>query len=158
MLRILDTDIELLRRLYQYKDGNLYKDGSILGHNRLGAWIIHHKGCQYQAHRLIYAYHYGIIPEGMQIDHVDGNRCNNNIQNLRLASASENMWNTGVISTNTSGYKGVWQTNGKWWCKLQKAGIIYKECFGTLEDAIKWIENKRLELHGEYSRNKWDNQ
>ena len=148
----------LLRSLYHYHNGNLLLNGVIAGHNRLGGWIIHHEGYQYRAHRLIYAYHYGIIPQGKQIDHIDGNTGNNDIKNLRLVSGSQNMWNTGIISTNSSGYKGIWQNNGKWWSKIQKDGVIYRECFGTLEDAILWTESKRLELHSEYSRNKWGNQ
>ena len=41
-------------------------------------------------HRLVYASFMGVIPEGVQIDHIDGNKENNNLSNLRLATAKEN--------------------------------------------------------------------
>ena len=36
----------------------------------------------FKLHRLIYQVHYGIIPDKMQVDHIDNNRQNNNIENL----------------------------------------------------------------------------
>ena len=44
----------------------------------------------YRVHRLVYKAFVGEIPEGMVIDHIDGNRNNNNINNLRCVSRSEN--------------------------------------------------------------------
>ncbi len=41
------------------------------------------------AHRLIWLYHKGAIPQGMTINHIDGNRMNNRISNLEVASHSE---------------------------------------------------------------------
>ena len=46
-----------------------------------------------KAHRAVYAWHHGYIPPKMQIDHLDGDRHNNNISNLRLATAKENQAN-----------------------------------------------------------------
>lgn len=47
----------------------------------------------YSVHRIIYETYIGPIEKGMDIDHIDGNRSNNNIANLRLVSHSENMKN-----------------------------------------------------------------
>jgi hypothetical protein len=61
-------------------------------------------------HRLIMGY-----PRS-QVDHRDGDGCNNQKENLRIAGTAENAWNTGSRKTNTSGCKGVYwyaQTN-KW--------------------------------------------
>ena len=50
-------------------------------------------GKHYSGHRLIYETFYGEIPENMVIDHIDGNRSNNKLNNLRLVSYSDNAKN-----------------------------------------------------------------
>lgn len=52
-------------------------------------------------HRLVWETFKGEIPEGMVIDHIDGNRSNNSLSNLRLVTQSENMDNA-----QTNGHKG----------------------------------------------------
>lgn len=47
----------------------------------------------YTAHRFVFECFNGPVPDDMQVDHIDGNKLNNAISNLRLVSASENMWN-----------------------------------------------------------------
>ena len=47
----------------------------------------------FSVHKLVYETFVGPIPENTLIDHIDGNRANNNISNLRLVSQSENMYN-----------------------------------------------------------------
>lgn len=42
------------------------------------------------AHRFVYECFYGIIPDGFEIDHIDGNHSNNKIENLRLCTHQEN--------------------------------------------------------------------
>lgn len=65
------------------------------------------------AHRVVWAIHYGEWPED-QIDHVDSDRLNNRIDNLREATASENGMNRGRQENSTSGYKGVhWHSGNK---------------------------------------------
>ena len=44
-----------------------------------------------RAHRLVYETFGGIINNGFEIDHIDGNKHNNNISNLRAITRSENM-------------------------------------------------------------------
>ena len=48
------------------------------------------------------------------IDHVDRNRTNNNISNLRWATHSENNQNSSIKSNNTSGFTGVYFTKNRW--------------------------------------------
>ena len=47
----------------------------------------------FSVHKLVYETFVDPIPENTLIDHIDGNRANNNISNLRLVSQSENMYN-----------------------------------------------------------------
>lgn len=66
-------------------------------------------GKKYKAHRLAWIYEYGAIPEGMQIDHKDRNKLNNRIDNLRLATSTQNKQNIHKPrSDNKSGFLGVW--------------------------------------------------
>ena len=60
----------------------------------------------YPAHRLAWLYYYGEWPDNF-VDHINRNKSDNRISNLRVVSASVNMRNCGLRSTNTSGFKGV---------------------------------------------------
>lgn len=82
----------------------------------------------YYVHRIAYFMSFGIDPENLQIDHKDMDRSNNRIENLRIATQPENMWNTKSPITNTSGYKGVaWnKTNQAWYGEIKKNGIKYR--------------------------------
>lgn len=55
--------------------------------------------------------HYGDIPDGMEIDHINRIKDDNRIENLRVVTKRQNCCN---LSTNTSGIPGVI------WCKQQK--------------------------------------
>jgi hypothetical protein len=44
-----------------------------------------------RVHRVVYETHIGKIPEGCEIDHISGDKHNNNITNLRAVTRSENM-------------------------------------------------------------------
>jgi len=77
----------------------------------------------YAGHRLAWFYEFGEWPEE-QIDHIDGNRGNNKIHNLRKASNKENSRNTALKSSNSSGYKGVSRCNrsGLWYASIKING------------------------------------
>lgn len=60
--------------------------------NSNGYYIIMIEGKRYFEHRLVWLYHYGEFPpNNLVIDHIDRNRMNNKIENLRLLSRYENM-------------------------------------------------------------------
>lgn len=64
-------------------------------------------GVSLRVHRVVWEIHNGPIPEGLIIDHKDGNGLNNNISNLRLATYAQNAKNSKKRSHNTSGWTGV---------------------------------------------------
>lgn len=65
----------------------------------------------YRAHRVIYEMFFGAIPEGLHVDHIDGDTFNNKISNLRLVDPKKSSHNLKMFSTNTSGITGVMLKN-----------------------------------------------
>jgi hypothetical protein len=104
-----------LKKLFEYRDGNLYwkvatsprvKVGSLAGSIN-GKYL----GTRYKRkitanHRIIFMMHHGYFPK--EIDYIDGNKLNNCIENLRAATRHENMRNCKTNGKKTlTGCKNV---------------------------------------------------
>ena len=87
---------------------NRAKKGQEAGsfHSR-GYCIIFFKYKRYNNHRIVYFLNTGIDPEEKLVDHEDGNKLNNKISNLRLATHKQNHHNRRKHNNNTSGVTGV---------------------------------------------------
>ena len=73
------------------------------------------KGKKYLAHRVLWLLHHKQWPKG-QIDHIDGDRCNNSLSNLRDIPKADNDRNRGKNCNNSSGATGVhWDKRVKKW-------------------------------------------
>lgn len=111
------------------------------------------KGRRFQAHRVAWAFMH-TDPLDLYVDHINGNRSDNRLANLRLATHSQNNHNMGVGERNTSGFKGVSysRARGKWEAKVKLGGITHH--FGRHETAelanIAAIAGRAV-LHGEFS-------
>lgn len=105
------------------------------GHLQIGV-----KGKKYLAHQLAWLYHYGYFPEH-GLDHINRIKTDNRIVNLREATQSCNMKNSGIQSNNTSGIKGVyWRKDAhKWLASIQDKNhkLIYLGIFSSKLDAAK---------------------
>ena len=91
--------------------------GKIAGFNRTGYYSqIGLNGKLYYTHRLVWLYVYGYFPK-LIIDHINGDKGDNRLSNLRLASISQNAINQKKLQrNNTSGYKGVsWSKKSRKW-------------------------------------------
>jgi hypothetical protein len=128
-----------------YMAGTLDKDGYI---------SILVNGKKHQAHKLAWFYHYGTIPE-MGLDHRDVNPANNAINNLRLATGTQNQGNRHKMITNTSGAKGVcWdKRKKKWKAAIQKNRKVKNlGNFDTVELASTAYQKAAKEMFGEFAR------
>lgn len=97
------------------RTSNRINIGDVAGRVSQGYVGISLNGKRYQAHRLAWLYVYGEWPDKM-IDHINQNRSDNRIANLRLANKSENAKNTKLPSDNSSGRIGVsWNKNKSKW-------------------------------------------
>lgn len=96
------------------------------------------RGKKYTLHKMAWLFMYGSFPES-RIDHINGDKTDNRICNLRLCTNSENMLNTGLQSNNTSGVKGVsWDKHHNKWIAyaFKKRKKIHLGRFEFFEDAV----------------------
>ncbi|ORM55966.1 hypothetical protein HA41_00600 [Pantoea conspicua] len=89
-----------------------------------GYWLIHIDGVQCRAHRLAWIYMHGDIDPALQIDHLNHNRADNRIENLRLVANEENQKNRTKQRNNNSGVVGVdfYQPLKKWRARINHCG------------------------------------
>lgn len=153
---------EFLLSLFDYKDGELYwkvkaancvsigdKAGCLDKLNNYCKVRIH--GKMYLSHRIIFMMHHGYMPK--QIDHIDRNRSNNKIENLREADPSQNMANA-VYKAGKSNKKNVlWRKDReKWTVRIKFRGkYIARGAFDTIEEAEQYAIQLRNQLHKEYA-------
>lgn len=128
------------------------------GYQKWGVTIAYNgKKLRLTCSRIIFLLYNGYLTKGKEVDHIDNNSLNNNPDNLREATRSQNNQNRKISKNNTSGHKSViWCKRSKKW----KVAIVlnYKyHYFGTYtnkEDAVKASIAARKKLHGEFGRNK----
>lgn len=89
----------------------------------------------YLAHRLAWFHVHGELPRG-QIDHINGNRDDNRIANLRDVSASQNMLNRHKVQANAIGYPGLYMKRGRYGARVMVDGRFrYLGTYDTPEQA-----------------------
>lgn len=89
-------------------------------------------------HRAVWELANGPIPDGLQIDHIDRNKQNNLIENLRTVTSAENNQNKGTFCTNKLGLKHVNKRNDRdlYTVSVRKAGRRYVSCHKSLDEAV----------------------
>lgn len=97
------------------------------------------------AHNIIWSMMRGVIPEGMYIDHIDGNTLNNRLENLRLVSASENQRNQRIPKSNTTGEMCV-SAHKPGFYQVQVAGKYFGRA-RSIQEAVK-IRDRAFKLMG----------
>jgi hypothetical protein len=124
---------EYLQSIFDYKDGELFSKinyrkkyvGVKVGSIGNGYYCVQLHNKKYKIHRLIFLMYKGYLPE--YIDHIDCNKLNNKIENLRESTKTQNSLNQKIGIRNKSKYKNVsWDKFTKKWLvalKINKKSI-----------------------------------
>ena len=155
-----------VKQLFEYRDGALFWKHRTISRGRKlkkggqkvttvapdGYLRVGFNGRQYLVHRVIFLYHHGFLPECL--DHINGIRSDNRIENLRPATSYENICNSKFRSDNTSGVKGVhWNcVKKKWQVRLHvEKKVKSLGYYDDLELAELVIMEARDKYHKEFA-------
>ena len=87
----------------------------------------------------------------LEIDHKDRNGLNNQLNNLRVATPTQNRVNS-FYKNNTSGYKGVYKNTGRWEAQIRCGSkTLYIGRFDSPEEAARIYDKKAREIYGEFA-------
>ena len=113
-----------------------------------GYWRICVDYKPYQSHRLVWLWHHGFMPK-RYLDHINGVRNDNRIENLREATNTENQQNRKKANvTNQFGLLGVSKTRNRWRAEISiNNRKIYVGIFATPEEAHVAYLAKKREVH-----------
>ena len=125
---LLDYNPDTGDLIWRYRDPSMFKDASKAnawnkrfagvvagGEGVNGYRVVMIRPRLHKAHRLAWAHYYGSWPENM-IDHIDGDRKNNSISNLRDVTNSANGKNARISRANKTGVTGVfWREDIQRW-------------------------------------------
>jgi hypothetical protein len=129
--------------------------GGIAGNvNHRGYRSIWIDGLQFYAHRLAWLISFGEWPD-VDIDHINENKSDNRISNLRKATRSENMFNRKANKNNTSGVKGVsfCRQTKRWVAQITvNRKNIKLGRFDTIEEAANIYSEKAKQFRGEFAK------
>lgn len=148
--------IKTIHDKFYYKDGKVYRksNNKEAGCNQNKYRVIKINYKKYLTHRVVWALHHNKFPD-LIIDHINGIKNDNRIENLRECTQSENMRNYGLNKLNTSGFKNVvWNKyTNKWQVNLRVNGK--KKYFGMFDDiniANKVAIKARKQFHKEFAK------
>ena len=138
-----------IHEIFSYDNGQLIRRTNLRGRNcRIGDVVgtVNSHGYRvtkiggkiYTVHRLIYFYHHGVWPEF--IDHINRNRDDNRIENLRSVTRSENGQNRVAV-----GY--VEYRPGKWRAYVRLNGKLYYTSHRSEEEAKEGRKRLKEQYH-----------
>ena len=153
---------EYVKSLFIYKDGDLYWKISRTNRIKIGdkAGFIHPTGYKYirinnknhRTHRIIFLYHHGFLPQ--YLDHIDQDKLNNKIENLREVTRIQNGMNRKSYKNSSSKYKGVsWNKQNQKWVSYITINKKRKHLgsFINESDAAKIYNSAAIEYYGKYA-------
>jgi hypothetical protein len=154
--------LDYLRSVLEFRDGVLYNKVFRSSHAVAGkrSATSHPKGYlkitiknqAYLEHRIVFYMVHGYCPE--TVDHINGDKTDNRIENLRAATYSENQCNVPLASNNVSGHKGVtfYKRMNKWRAQIAFNKVVkHLGYFDTKELAAEFVELARNMLHNNFA-------
>lgn len=141
--------------IYEPDTGLMFwrKNGKVAGTLHVHGYInITIKGRPLKAHRLAWLYVHGSIPP--EIDHINGIRHDNRLENLRACTRSQNNYNASIRNDNKTGVKGVHWSNrhDRWVARLGVNGkMVSLGQHKHLFEACCAVFSARNRLHGGYA-------
>ena len=124
---------------FDYQNGQLIwkktnRKGKVVGSlHPTGYLQCQWRGCLWQVHRLVWAWHGNELTDGMEIDHINRDRTDNRIENLRQVTRSENNANRKAVHVN--------YCKGKWKAYTSRCGNngkqIHLGSFNTKQEALQ---------------------
>lgn len=150
-----DPDSGIIRwKVYRGRNGGRAQPGSIAGctNSDTGYMVIRYNKKLYKAHRLAWLLYYGTDAPTI-IDHINRNKTDNRIENLRLATKSENTTNSGRHFDNKLGHKNISVKDGRLRVQIQKNAHRVDKTFSLndLDAAISYRNSQLALLHGSYA-------
>jgi hypothetical protein len=145
-----------LNDLFRYEDGKIFwkirpcigrKAGDEAGTRYANGYIVAmYKGIRYPVHRAVWEMHNGPIPTGLVVDHINRDRSDNRIENLRLVTQQQNVWNS--KGYNAIGVKHVEVRGNRY--RVRVLNRRYGS-YESLELADLVAQEVRHKLQGEYA-------
>jgi len=161
-MRFKKMNISRIRQLFRYEGGRLIRRGScstasagdVAGSRRYDGYReVSIDNVSFREHRVIWALVYGEQP--IEIDHINGVRSDNRIENLRGVSRSQNQQNKVASLRKSSPYKGVHYSKQRkrWISKIKKNGKVkHIGSYGDEIAAAKAYDCVAYEQYGEFAR------
>jgi len=144
---LLDYDPKTGNLIWRINRGNV-KAGGIAGStNPKGYLMVGIDGTQYRCHRIVWALHNdGELPK-RQIDHIDRNKTNNRIENLRDVPCVANINNRGT--TSKTGFRGVYPRGDRYCATINVRGRRhFIGLYDDAEEAFDAFKAAHIEHHG----------
>ena len=167
MTKAKDYPAEFLRQHFEVRDDGLWRLAytDARGHRRpekkvrlkanhhTGYCTVKFKGRRIAYHRLVWILEIGDIPDGLQLDHRNGDKLDNCLENLRLVTHRENNQNKAFHrATGRCGYR--WHKRGKKWeARVNINGKIISLGYFTNENEAQKAYNIACELIEVYTNN-----